>query len=461
MMPLNSTIDASQSNIFTSTIRVSGGSSCTGYIIQIYLNTTANTLVYTNTVTLSTVLYDQQTLSIPLIANVLINGNSYKWVLKLTQDNSTYVSSYENVFYTHLTPVMTIPTIVSPVTQNSYLFTANYVQPDGDPMSWFEFILYDNLGNELSNSGELQGVIQWECSGLLNNTTYGIACVGASNSGVGFSSPIYPFTVQFSEPFIPNNFLNPQLTINYERDSVSISNVFTQINGSAEGTYSYGTYSNGQSDVIINTNSEIYWDTNLSIPENFTVEMSSEFPVNFEGEIIDLTNTVSNTLYRVYYAIDRITLINSTNSFTIGTNNEYIYPLNFEDVSNIQLAFNGLSNGNIINPQFVCTDGTRTSLLTILGTIGQNDRFVWDGSIGYINNIPVSTTGNLQAYKNGIFTIQNTKIIPNLELTYQMSSGHMFYVIDNNTYNIPFALQANISYKFGLLPTNLYIKELS
>lgn len=65
----------------------------------------------------------------------------------------------------------------------------------------------------------------------------------------------------------------------------------------------------------------------------------------------------------------------------------------------------------------------KSSLLSVTGTIGQNDRFTWDTATGKINGSSVTTTGNLIAYQNGWISVQNSDgtqatVIPISEITY-------------------------------------------
>lgn len=147
-----------------------------------------------------------------------------------------------------------------------------------------------------------------------------------------------------------------------------------------------------------------------------------------------------------------IILTNSALSFACGTGAEASSPIAFYDGSPIQINIAGpntvtqtvnsfqtqsltvaqfqakynspaqFQTGAVSNPVYTCTDGTRTSTLSITAIVGQGDYLTYNGSQAYLNGVAVPTAGQLLAYTGGTITVSGTGIPFTEKLSYAMDA---------------------------------------
>lgn len=109
MQPYINDIDATISNVFSCIVNANGGTTVNGYTITI--NKSSGDLVYTDTQTLSTPLYNNQQLNITVPSTSgMVNGIDYVWNIKLVQTSADIWVTYGTIKSTSTTSTLYIAT---------------------------------------------------------------------------------------------------------------------------------------------------------------------------------------------------------------------------------------------------------------------------------------------------------------------------------------------------------------
>ena len=202
--------------------RVSGDSAMTDYKIDFYLNDSASTLKYsTGKVTLGTPFWGVTytgavqyfTVSIPsatLTSAGMQNNREYKMLITQWWSANDSVTQFTpSVFITRRVPTVTVATIDSPVTSNSYTFTATYSQAQGDAIKWVRWELADRAivnGEDIFtvfyDSGPIYGTgqLQLDYDGFLSGNRYAVKCSVETENGIGATSGWQYVNVSYTLP---------------------------------------------------------------------------------------------------------------------------------------------------------------------------------------------------------------------------------------------------------------------
>lgn len=312
MQPYNGTIDATLANTFSCVIR---GNGVKYYQLYIYLNSNGTQVYTTGVITLSTTLNDMDELDIAIPSGTLINGNEYKWSISVSTDNSNYIASVESVFYAYRNPTLTINPFSSTIASNVFTPTATYSQENGIDIQWFYWVLYDEWGDIVTTTDQIRDVtITYMFNGLINNKSYKIQVFGMSQNDVPCQSAIAPFTVSYSTS---DTIVNATTTLDCTRDSVTLTwPQLKQINGSNDGTYSFSNFNllKGYMPAVqINSGSDLYWNNNVEINDNFTGILKTRIYndgtiIEFDKQSTGRQRSLSYFIGRLYYIYDNLTV---------------------------------------------------------------------------------------------------------------------------------------------------------
>lgn len=286
--------DATQAYTFTFTS--SGGTQVTSNTIIIINNTTGAT-VYTNT---NTSFRFENTVP----ANTLTNNTYYSYYIVTHDANGNY-SSNSNVipFYCFVTPTITFTNIPTTniINASEYTFSATYAQTNSEILKSANFYLYDNNGDLIDTSAIIYNtaipptVLSYTSSGLTNNTTYKIQCVGQTQYNTIVSSALVSFTVEYEAPTVYSVLT---LTNNCQYGNIMYNTNIISIDGTSNPTPM--TYNN---DTVNLTTDGYYvqWASGFTISSDFTMRLWVQSPtVNTTiCQITDSSNTTSNPAYLI------------------------------------------------------------------------------------------------------------------------------------------------------------------
>lgn len=209
------TIDATNDLPVTWQVNGTGNTPMTAYKIDIMLNDTASTLLYsTGQVTLAEPFYGNDALGNPQYFTAAVNAaalsaagvvnsatNSYK--LLITQwwngDESVEQSS-ASVFIARDNPTVSITNFESTINTISYTFLGSYSQAQGDPIEWARWQISGSANNDvLVDTGRIYGVGELKTSydGFLNGNNYIIRLSGETINGIEFDTGWQTFVAQY------------------------------------------------------------------------------------------------------------------------------------------------------------------------------------------------------------------------------------------------------------------------
>lgn len=217
--------DATQEHEIT--FIVIGGAQVVGNRLVINNNQTGKT-VYDNKVT-------TMKLSHVIPSNTLQNGNYYNAVI-YTIDNSEIQSdpSVPVPFYCYSTPELTIINIpaTGTISNGTYQFEGSYIQPEGEQLNEYQFILYDSNKDVLSRSDVIyyqsDSNLAYTFSGMDNDTSYYIEIKGQTVNNTEISSGLIYFTVRYEQPA---TFAIVDLINDCENGYIQISSNIVAIDG--------------------------------------------------------------------------------------------------------------------------------------------------------------------------------------------------------------------------------------
>lgn len=180
-------------------------------------------------------------------------------------DNKVQSNNY--YFRARQTPTLVMEKIPSQINAKSYTFKATYSQVQNVGYKYFEWTIYDSVGNVLNQSGQINvGEIIYTFDGFLNNTIYGVGLTLENQDGTVITlQPTY-FDVLYGLPSFENT---PTAELVCNKDAVMLTwNPLLINNGVASNTnadpmpwYDYiqdQPYTGGSS-VNIHSNSSISW----------------------------------------------------------------------------------------------------------------------------------------------------------------------------------------------------------
>jgi len=282
-------IDATIDNDFS--CQLNGNSPTTAYRLIIMENTTSSTVVYdTGIVSLSTPIYpidyngEQSSLIVTVPStSTMVNGDSYKWTISSYWSVSDYLTSYENVFYAYSSPVLSIDTYSSTITDKSYTFTATCTQAEDVVVEKFGWILKEHdSGYELINTIDLNNIysgdIKLYYNGFFTGTDYDISVKCWLANGVEIQTVFETFSVVY-DLIAVNSYVNTTQT--------SDTGVFVEwgevkyISGIAYNSdYSYIEKDIVNSNtIIIDSGNYIYFDEENGVP--LSINSNSTHVISF------------------------------------------------------------------------------------------------------------------------------------------------------------------------------------
>lgn len=284
--------------------------------------------------------------------------------------------------------------IPSTINTKSYNFQATYTQNEGVNWKYFEWILYDRIGEVLQDSGKIySGIVEYEFDGMINGNTYGVSMKIETEYGEIATIPITYFQVAYDV-----------ITIDYEVNVTPLcdtnANLVSWQSFLTNQGYSIGEgsppYYNlvknqpyiGGSSVQINTNSKVYWYVGserykYNVPYNSTIYINWQGAEGYEGDLFEMEGSPVELTY-----------FSSIPPVTCEVGDSYYN-------RNLNLIYNAIET----NIWSVIGEEPKEGIIYTLITTGQN-YILEDG-------ILVKTTQIVPTYKvsynNGVFyyTIQN------------------------------------------------------
>ena len=327
LTPDSIAIDMTKDQVFSCQVQ---GSSVDSY--QLIIKDLANTVLYDSTkISLSSVLYDKDTLNITVLANTITTTGQLKYTIT-TFSGTNSATTREVSFYNYATPTATL-SITSPVANKQINLTTTYSQTQSVPVQSYQYFLYDSTGTTILQQSDIiyNAKLQYSFDGLLNSTTYQAQCIITNAYSQIADTGKISFNVSYSQP---NINLVPLTTINSDLSAVTI-NIGQAIQniGSSTGTLTYIddflTLGNTGLQLLDNT-STAYWSVN--IPTVFTGTFYF-YPNGFtSGKITRLEDNSGNYFEIGYngssfyvningYIVNGKTLALNSNPYVLGIKN--------------------------------------------------------------------------------------------------------------------------------------------
>lgn len=155
-------------------------------------------------------------LQVSVSPSIVLNSSSPSYTV---YDNKVQSNNY--YFRARQTPTLTIEEIPSQINSKSYTFKAIYSQAQNVGYKYFEWTIYDSVGNILNQSGQINvGEIVYTFDGFLNNTIYGVGLTLENQDGTVITlQPIY-FDISYDLPSFENT---PVAELVCEKDAIKLS----------------------------------------------------------------------------------------------------------------------------------------------------------------------------------------------------------------------------------------------
>ena len=209
------TIDALNDLPVTWQVNGTGNTPMTAYQIDIMMNDTDSTLLYsTGQVALSDPFYGADSMGNPQYFTATINAaalaaagvinskdNVYKLLITQWWSAGEYVQqSSASVFIARETPSVSISNFSATITTVSYEFLGSYSQAQGDPIEWARWQISGSANNDiLVDTGRIYGVGELKTSydGFLNGYNYIIRLSGETVNGAEFDTGWQTFVASY------------------------------------------------------------------------------------------------------------------------------------------------------------------------------------------------------------------------------------------------------------------------
>lgn len=209
------TIDALNDLPVTWQVNGTGNTPMTAYQIDIMMNDTESTLLYsTGQVALSNPFYGADAMGNPqyftatitaaaLVAAGVVNSKDNVYKLLITQwwSAGEFVQqSSASVFIARETPSVSITNFSPTITTVSYEFIGSYSQAQGDPIEWARWQISGSANNDiLVDTGRIYGVGELKTSydGFLNGNNYIIRLSGQTVNGAEFDTGWQTFVAEY------------------------------------------------------------------------------------------------------------------------------------------------------------------------------------------------------------------------------------------------------------------------
>jgi hypothetical protein len=179
------------------------------------------------------------------------------------------------------------------------IFYLNYVQAEEVGIKNYKFILYDENQVEITDTGWIYDLLlQYEFTGLLNDTTYYIEGIITSQYDQTGTTGLKTFLINYS-----NNIVLPEINATADDDQGTVTIDWSNINfttceiddpGYVAGKFNYG----------LSINDGAYVTFNQDIPETYTFTFWIKIRAEFSGIIFEVDGNqfgFSNSLNQFYY----------------------------------------------------------------------------------------------------------------------------------------------------------------
>ena len=239
--------------------------------------------------------YDSST-GIVTLASALTNIPKVGSQYNVYSNNVTSTNYY---FKARTTPILTMATIPDTIDGKSYTFAATYSQEENVGYKYYEWTIYDEGGNVLNTSGEINvGLINYTFDGFITGNSYGIGLTLVTQDDITMTIAPKWFKVVYEQPQIDNP---PVATTNCGNDSIDLAWSPLFINAgqavstspTSDPSYSYvlDTPYLGGSSVRIAQDTNLYWNIGSKLAPIYTPYESTTFinwhtgDANFSGVI--------------------------------------------------------------------------------------------------------------------------------------------------------------------------------
>lgn len=289
--------DATHSQVFK--FFVNGGDLVTKNKLIIKTNDTEQETVYDEEITT----YD---LWHTLPANTLTNGLYYQaTVITYNSNGESSAESLPIQFYCYTQPsfdFINLPT-GNIVEGSNYTFQVQYNQDESEPLSQYNFSLYDISNNLVATSGNVYTgvitvplIISYLFDGFLNGETYRLVVTGQTSEGTLITTQTISISIAYDAPEI---FSPIYVTNNCDGGYISVQSNLILIDGAYSGDTP--TYIDNSAIDLTNGDSVI-WNNNIEIPDNYSVVVWGKDFIN--GEDIVILKNDNNDIVKVKYMED-------------------------------------------------------------------------------------------------------------------------------------------------------------
>ena len=197
----------------------------------------------------------------------LINGIQYKYQITVWNQNNVSAVSEWVLFKCSTTPTIQFANVAEDdyVYNNSYLFTVSYAQAESVPIKSWKMIIYDESMAVLAITDEIfSEIIEYQFSGLNNNTIYYIECQARSQDNLLASTDKVKFNVQYE---VPEAVIELE-TKNLAREGATqLQWNISQIIGESLNTSFIG------GEKIDATNGKVWFNGGFNIKNDFTLKL--------------------------------------------------------------------------------------------------------------------------------------------------------------------------------------------
>ena len=283
--------DASHTQTFK--FFVNGGDRVASNKLIIRKNDSSQEVVYERIATTFSLenLYDPSDATYP---NALENGQYYQAVIiTYNEAGGSGDSSVESLpiqFYCYTQPTfdfINLPT-GNIVQGSNYTFSVQYSQTENEPLSQYNFSLYDTSNNLVATSGAVYTgsttvpiEISYTFDGFLNGERYKLLVAGQTAEGTLISTPVIFIDIAYNTPEI---FSPMYVTNNCDGGYISVQSNLILLDGSYEG--GQPTYIDGSAIDLSNSDDSVTWGQNYTIPDDFSVVVWGYNFINDEDIII-------------------------------------------------------------------------------------------------------------------------------------------------------------------------------
>lgn len=225
----------------------------------------------------------------------LVQGREYRMSITQKWNNNGTTEEVQqhspSVFITRATPILSISPSSTTLDTISQVFTGTWEQSEGDGVSWVRWILKDNDGNVLKDTGNIYTAqLSFEYNGFFSGKTYTLTCIAESENGVEVSTE-GEYEVAYSSSDITDG-----IEVKCNRDnSVTLSWSVGKDIPATPSADDWGELLDGV--LHLNANRSIAWDTVNGEPMDFSVSLYDSVALFWKGRVRDtiIENEVINS----------------------------------------------------------------------------------------------------------------------------------------------------------------------